>query len=166
VIRASCPVVETIKQEAAVASTALIVGAGSGISACFARLLATEGYEIALASRDRAKLARLAAETRATTHACDAVLRFSFHRRELRSDDDLKPVPDQEAQPSEIGMPLTRLKLQPRSGPEPMSTMSPRTTPSSTRRRIDLIVSRQISSANGAGPCSPRPRAGRAFEAR
>lgn len=54
------------------ARTALIVGAGSGISASFARLLAREGYEVALASRDPGKLAGLAAETKATTHACDA----------------------------------------------------------------------------------------------
>ncbi len=52
--------------------TALIVGAGSGISASFARLLAKEGYRVALASRDPAKLATLAAATGATTHACDA----------------------------------------------------------------------------------------------
>lgn len=52
--------------------TALIVGAGSGISASFARLLAREGYDVALAARNPAKLERLAAETRATAHACDA----------------------------------------------------------------------------------------------
>ena len=52
--------------------TALIVGAGSGISGSFARLLARNGYRIALASRNPDKLARLAAETNATTHACDA----------------------------------------------------------------------------------------------
>jgi len=52
--------------------TALIVGAGSGISASFARLLAKDGYRIALASRDPAKLTRLATETKATTHTCDA----------------------------------------------------------------------------------------------
>lgn len=54
------------------ARTALIVGAGTGISASFARLLAREGYQIALASRDPSKLAQLAAETGATTHICDA----------------------------------------------------------------------------------------------
>ena len=54
------------------AQTALIVGAGSGISASFARLLAKEGYAVALAARDPAKLATIAAETGATTHACDA----------------------------------------------------------------------------------------------
>src|SRR5947209_18380732 len=52
--------------------TALIVGAGSGISASFARLLAKNGYQVALASRDSSKLTRLAAETKATTHSCDA----------------------------------------------------------------------------------------------
>ncbi len=52
--------------------TALIVGAGSGISASFARLLARDGYRVALASRDPAKLTRLVAETNATTHTCDA----------------------------------------------------------------------------------------------
>jgi len=52
--------------------TALIVGAGSGISASFARLLAKEGYRVALASRDPTKLTRLAAETKATTHTCNA----------------------------------------------------------------------------------------------
>ncbi len=52
--------------------TALIVGAGSGISASFARLLAKEGYQVALASRDPAKLANLASALKATTHSCDA----------------------------------------------------------------------------------------------
>ena len=52
--------------------TVLIVGAGSGISASFARLLAKDGYQVALASRDPAKLTRLAAETKATTQTCDA----------------------------------------------------------------------------------------------
>ncbi len=52
--------------------TALIVGAGAGISASFARLLAGEGFEIALASRSPGKLATLAAGLKATTHVCDA----------------------------------------------------------------------------------------------
>ena len=51
---------------------ALIVGAGDGFSASFARLLGREGYAVALAARNVAKLATLAGETRATTHACDA----------------------------------------------------------------------------------------------
>jgi len=52
--------------------TALIVGAGSGISASFARQLARDGYTLALAARDTAKLATLATETGASVHACDA----------------------------------------------------------------------------------------------
>jgi NAD(P)-dependent dehydrogenase (short-subunit alcohol dehydrogenase family) len=51
---------------------ALIVGAGEGFSASLARLLAREGYGIALAARNTAKLAALAEEVKATTHACDA----------------------------------------------------------------------------------------------
>jgi len=53
-------------------SQALIIGAGDGLSASLARLLAREGYAVALAARNPAKLAALAAECGATTHACDA----------------------------------------------------------------------------------------------
>ena len=52
--------------------TALIVGAGSCISASCARQLARDGYTLALAARDTAKLAALAAETNASVHVCDA----------------------------------------------------------------------------------------------
>ena len=52
--------------------TALIVGAGSGISASFARLLAKDGYRVALVARNPAKFTGLVAETKATTHSCDA----------------------------------------------------------------------------------------------
>src|SRR3954468_24104272 len=51
---------------------ALIIGAGDGLSASLARLLSREGYAVALAARNTAKLAALAAECGATTHACDA----------------------------------------------------------------------------------------------
>lgn len=51
--------------------TALVVGAGDGLSASLARLLAREGLRIALAARDIDKLARLKAETDAVTIACD-----------------------------------------------------------------------------------------------
>jgi len=51
---------------------ALIVGTGDGLSASLARLLAREGYALALAARDTAKLAALCAETGASAHACDA----------------------------------------------------------------------------------------------
>ena len=52
--------------------TALIVGVGPGLSASFARLLAKRGHAVALAARDTAKLAALAAETGASLHRCDA----------------------------------------------------------------------------------------------
>ncbi|MAI46224.1 MAG: SDR family NAD(P)-dependent oxidoreductase [Hyphomicrobiaceae bacterium TMED74] len=52
--------------------TALIVGTGSGISASFARLLAREGYKLALTARNTDKLSALASETGAATISCDA----------------------------------------------------------------------------------------------
>ena len=42
---------------------ALIVGAGKGLSASLARLLAGEGFRVALAARNTDKLAALVAET-------------------------------------------------------------------------------------------------------
>ena len=53
--------------------TALIVGAGRGLSASLARLFAGEGLRVALAARDAEKLAPLCAETNAKAFACDAV---------------------------------------------------------------------------------------------
>jgi len=52
--------------------TALIVGAGSGLSAALARALAGEGMKVALAARNVEKLDGLAKETGARVHACDA----------------------------------------------------------------------------------------------
>lgn len=52
--------------------TALIVGAGAGLSASLARLFARHGLQVALASRDPDKLAKLAEETAAATFACEA----------------------------------------------------------------------------------------------
>lgn len=52
--------------------TALIVGAGPGISASVARQLAAAGLRIGLAARNIEKLAALAAETGAETFAVDA----------------------------------------------------------------------------------------------
>src|SRR3954466_6167456 len=52
--------------------TALIVGAGSGLSASLARLFSVNGMKIALAARSTEKLAGLAAETGAKVFACDA----------------------------------------------------------------------------------------------
>lgn len=54
------------------AESALIVGAGRGLSASLARLFVREGMEVALAARNPDKLAALAGETGATAHACDA----------------------------------------------------------------------------------------------
>lgn len=52
-------------------NTALIVGAGSGTSAAFARALKAEGAQIALAARNPHKLADLSRELDAATFACD-----------------------------------------------------------------------------------------------
>jgi NAD(P)-dependent dehydrogenase (short-subunit alcohol dehydrogenase family) len=54
------------------AKTALIVGAGSGISAAFARALHRDGYRVALSARNADKLAALAKETGAVAIAADA----------------------------------------------------------------------------------------------
>lgn len=54
------------------AKTALIVGAGSGLSASIARLLAKEGYQIALAARRIEKLTQLSSEIAAVSFAADA----------------------------------------------------------------------------------------------
>ncbi|HQT76702.1 MAG: oxidoreductase [Rhodospirillales bacterium 20-64-7] len=52
--------------------TALIVGTGAGLSASLARLFARKGLQVAMASRDPDKLAKLAEETAGTTFACEA----------------------------------------------------------------------------------------------
>ena len=52
--------------------TALIVGAGEGLSASLARLFAREGIRVALAARQTGKLDSLCKETKATAYACDA----------------------------------------------------------------------------------------------
>jgi NAD(P)-dependent dehydrogenase (short-subunit alcohol dehydrogenase family) len=52
--------------------TALIVGAGTGLSASLARLLARDGLRVALAARNSEKLAPLCAETGAKAFACEA----------------------------------------------------------------------------------------------
>ena len=51
---------------------ALIVGAGEGLSASLARLLARESIKVALAARQIEKLGALCAETGARAFACDA----------------------------------------------------------------------------------------------
>ena len=52
---------------------ALIVGAGEGLSASFARLCAKQGMDVALAARDPDKLGDLCAETGASAYACDVI---------------------------------------------------------------------------------------------
>lgn len=51
---------------------ALVVGAGPGLSASFARLLAREGYRVALAARGTGGIAALGREIGADLHSCDA----------------------------------------------------------------------------------------------
>ncbi|GAB2177694.1 SDR family NAD(P)-dependent oxidoreductase [Dongia sp. agr-C8] len=51
---------------------AVIVGAGSGLSASLARILAAEGMKLVLAARHPEKLADLVKETEAKAVACDA----------------------------------------------------------------------------------------------
>lgn len=51
---------------------ALIVGVGDGLSASLARLFHAQGYRIALAARNTAKIGALAKEVGATLHVCDA----------------------------------------------------------------------------------------------
>ena len=52
--------------------TALIVGAGPGLSASFARALALAGHQVAMAARRTEKLTELADELGGSVHACDA----------------------------------------------------------------------------------------------
>ena len=52
--------------------TALIVGAGEGLSASLAKLFARESIRVALAARNTGKLGALCKETGATAYACDA----------------------------------------------------------------------------------------------
>ena len=53
--------------------TALIVGAGPGLSASLARMFSREGLAVAIAARNPKKLAALSEETGAHAFACDAV---------------------------------------------------------------------------------------------
>ncbi|NNE24670.1 MAG: SDR family NAD(P)-dependent oxidoreductase [Rhizobiales bacterium] len=52
--------------------SALIVGAGTGLSASIARLLSSEGMKVSLAARDTSKLAGLCSEIGAEAYRCDA----------------------------------------------------------------------------------------------
>ena len=68
-------------------NTALIVGAGSGLSASLARALTSEGIKIALAARSTGDLADLAKETGAQTIACDASKRADVEKMFSELDD-------------------------------------------------------------------------------
>jgi NAD(P)-dependent dehydrogenase (short-subunit alcohol dehydrogenase family) len=60
-----------IKYQDQMPKTALIVGAGSGLSASLARLFAKEGMTIALAARQTDKLSQLRSEIGARSFTCD-----------------------------------------------------------------------------------------------
>jgi len=53
-------------------ASALIIGAGSGLSAALARRCRDAGMDVALAARDGERAGTVAAETGATLHRCDA----------------------------------------------------------------------------------------------
>jgi NAD(P)-dependent dehydrogenase (short-subunit alcohol dehydrogenase family) len=59
---------------------ALIVGAGSGLSASLARRFVADGYDIVLAARDIEKLGPLVEETGARAIACDASKKNDVNR--------------------------------------------------------------------------------------
>jgi NAD(P)-dependent dehydrogenase (short-subunit alcohol dehydrogenase family) len=61
-------------------STALIVGAGAGLSAALARALAKDGIKVALAARSTGDLEPLVKETGAKAFACDASERAQVDR--------------------------------------------------------------------------------------
>ena len=60
--------------------TALIVGAGSGLSASLARLFSQNGMQIALAARSTEKLSGVASEIGAKVFACDATQRAQVEK--------------------------------------------------------------------------------------
>jgi len=60
--------------------TALIVGAGSGLSASLARLFGKNGLKVALAARSTEKLVGLVSETGAKAFTCDATQRVDVEK--------------------------------------------------------------------------------------
>jgi NAD(P)-dependent dehydrogenase (short-subunit alcohol dehydrogenase family) len=73
--------------------TALIVGAGSGLSASLARVFAQEGMQVALAARSAEKLAEFVKATGAKAFNCDAAKRGEVEK--LFADlDDARMTPD------------------------------------------------------------------------
>jgi NAD(P)-dependent dehydrogenase (short-subunit alcohol dehydrogenase family) len=74
------------------ARTALIVGAGSGISASVARALAGDGYKVALAARKTDKLKMLAAEIRASLIEADTADAGQVKAMFAKADQDIGPL--------------------------------------------------------------------------
>jgi short-subunit dehydrogenase len=74
-------------------TSALIVGAGSGLSASLARAFAKAGMSVALSARSVDKLGALAKETNAKTYACDASQRGEVDAM-FAALDDAKAAPD------------------------------------------------------------------------
>jgi NAD(P)-dependent dehydrogenase (short-subunit alcohol dehydrogenase family) len=70
-------------------SAALIVGAGTGLSAALARRFAKAGMRVGLAARDTEKLTALAAEIQARTFRCDATIPAGVDRLFEAVDRDL-----------------------------------------------------------------------------
>jgi NAD(P)-dependent dehydrogenase (short-subunit alcohol dehydrogenase family) len=71
------------------ARAALIVGAGDGISASFARVLAREGMKVGLAARNTDKLAALTDEIGGLTFRCDVTEADQVERLFAEADDGL-----------------------------------------------------------------------------
>jgi len=72
--------------------TAIIIGAGAGISASLARALTAAGMQVALAARNAEKLAPLAAETGAIPFTADAVNAESVAQLFAAVDNTLGPA--------------------------------------------------------------------------
>ena len=85
-------------------NTALIVGAGSGLSAALARVLTTEGIKVALAARSTGDLDGLAKEIGAPTFACDASKRADVEKLFADLDGSLRRAGDRDLQ-SELSHP-------------------------------------------------------------
>ena len=74
------------------AGNALVVGAGDGISASFARALARDGFKVGLVARRTDKLAALCDEVGAAAFACDAADPGHVARLFDEVDDQLGPL--------------------------------------------------------------------------
>lgn len=71
---------------------ALIVGAGSGISASVARALARDGYKVALAARKTDKVKALAADMGAALIEADAAEDGQVKAMFVKAEQDLGPL--------------------------------------------------------------------------